>query len=386
MIRSSADRRRRVVPRSDRRARHVVAVGSLRPLAAEAMALGQPVDRLAYRRVAGRCRRGPQRVLVPPGDATALAIAMVELARQRARRRTGRPDVAQRAWLFTLECMIARHEEFYEQLAAGEASRTSRPGRNGHRGRPRRWAAVIQPSRFDKSRGPLRRAITKGPKHDDPQQQHARLVERFNFFMAHRRPMACTFSGIMLVVIAVTFLGRQSYTSEAKLFVRWAWKASRWTHRPAANEQVVDGPGIARVRDRLGLRAAREPHRSGQRRRGRRPGQFSIAAPAFRSPDGEFVRVAEVLRTLQRRRSRPSSTSRITSRSSRRRSLHIINVHVTTLAVRSWPATSSRGSSIRPATPISRSIAPTVRTRFWRRQTGPIARQGGATSRPSSAT
>jgi len=38
--------------------------------------------------------------------------------------------------------------------------------------------------------------------------------------MAHKRPMMLTFSGIMLVAIAVTFLGHKTYTSEAKLFVR----------------------------------------------------------------------------------------------------------------------------------------------------------------------
>ena len=36
----------------------------------------------------------------------------------------------------------------------------------------------------------------------------------------HKRPMVWTFSGIMLVTIAVTFLGPRTYTSEAKLFVR----------------------------------------------------------------------------------------------------------------------------------------------------------------------
>ena len=42
----------------------------------------------------------------------------------------------------------------------------------------------------------------------------------FELLQNHKRPMVWTFSGIMLVTIAVTFLGPRIYTSEAKLFVR----------------------------------------------------------------------------------------------------------------------------------------------------------------------
>jgi polysaccharide biosynthesis protein PslE len=42
----------------------------------------------------------------------------------------------------------------------------------------------------------------------------------YRVLLIHRRPMVWTFSGIMLLTIAVTFFGPKTYTSEAKLFVR----------------------------------------------------------------------------------------------------------------------------------------------------------------------
>ena len=41
-----------------------------------------------------------------------------------------------------------------------------------------------------------------------------------HFVLKHRRAMVRTFSGVMLVVIAITFVGPKKYSSEAKLFVR----------------------------------------------------------------------------------------------------------------------------------------------------------------------
>ena len=48
----------------------------------------------------------------------------------------------------------------------------------------------------------------------------ADTLDLYQVLMAHKRPMVWTFSSVMLVVVAVTFLGPKSYTSEAKLYVR----------------------------------------------------------------------------------------------------------------------------------------------------------------------
>ena len=46
------------------------------------------------------------------------------------------------------------------------------------------------------------------------------ILDLYQVLVQHRRPMMWTFSGIMLVTIAVTVLSQKTYTSEAKLFVR----------------------------------------------------------------------------------------------------------------------------------------------------------------------
>jgi uncharacterized protein involved in exopolysaccharide biosynthesis len=46
------------------------------------------------------------------------------------------------------------------------------------------------------------------------------MSQLYHALLTHKRPMVYTFSCIMLVVIAATFLGQRIYTSEAKLFVR----------------------------------------------------------------------------------------------------------------------------------------------------------------------
>jgi glycosyltransferase involved in cell wall biosynthesis len=108
--------------------------------AAEAMALERPV-------IASRVEGLPEVVgetgiLVPPADPKALARAIIELAadpaRQQALGRRARLRVEER---FTLDLMIARHEEFYERVVAQAKTRrtfsrrsavqdTQRPQRN----------------------------------------------------------------------------------------------------------------------------------------------------------------------------------------------------------------------------------------------------------------
>jgi uncharacterized protein involved in exopolysaccharide biosynthesis len=60
----------------------------------------------------------------------------------------------------------------------------------------------------------------KGQNMIQHEKKPADTLDLYQVLMAHKRPMAWTFSSVMLIVVAVTFLGPKSYTSEAKLYVR----------------------------------------------------------------------------------------------------------------------------------------------------------------------
>lgn len=62
----------------------------------------------------------------------------------------------------------------------------------------------------------------------------------YEILYSHRKPMMWTFSAIMVLTIAVTFLGKKTYTSEAKLFVRLGRESVTMDPTAtAATEQVV---------------------------------------------------------------------------------------------------------------------------------------------------
>jgi glycosyltransferase involved in cell wall biosynthesis len=89
--------------------------------AAEAMTLERPV-------IASRVEGLPEvigetGILVPPANSEALAGAILELAANPARRQAlGKQARARVEQFFTLDRMIARHEEFYERVGSGGAA------------------------------------------------------------------------------------------------------------------------------------------------------------------------------------------------------------------------------------------------------------------------
>lgn len=99
--------------------------------AAEAMALEKPVVASRVDGLPEVIDEGRTGLLVPPADSEALAAAILKLAADPALRRTlgtqGRIRVNE---LFSLERMIARHEQFYERLASPQVARPSTSGRS----------------------------------------------------------------------------------------------------------------------------------------------------------------------------------------------------------------------------------------------------------------
>jgi glycosyltransferase involved in cell wall biosynthesis len=88
--------------------------------AAEAMALRKPVIASNVDGLPEVVEDGRTGILVPPADPKALACAIIELAADPARRRAlGEHGRARVERFFTLDRMIARHEEFYERVIAG---------------------------------------------------------------------------------------------------------------------------------------------------------------------------------------------------------------------------------------------------------------------------
>jgi len=88
--------------------------------AAEAMAVGKPVIASRIEGLPEVVEEGRTGLLVPPADHEALARAIEELAADPARRQLlGKQGRARVEKLFTLERMVARHEEFYERLIGG---------------------------------------------------------------------------------------------------------------------------------------------------------------------------------------------------------------------------------------------------------------------------
>ncbi len=88
--------------------------------AAEAMAVGKPVIASRIEGLPEVVEEGRTGILVPPADSDALARAIEDLAADPARRQLlGKQGRARVEKLFTLERMVARHEEFYERLIGG---------------------------------------------------------------------------------------------------------------------------------------------------------------------------------------------------------------------------------------------------------------------------
>lgn len=99
--------------------------------AAEAMALEKPVVASRVDGLPEVIDEGRTGLLVPPADSQALAAAILQLAADPVLRRSlgsqGRTRVRE---LFSLERMIARHEQFYERVASRNVARPSTSGRN----------------------------------------------------------------------------------------------------------------------------------------------------------------------------------------------------------------------------------------------------------------
>ena len=88
--------------------------------AGEAMAMEKPVIATCIEGLPEVVEAGQTGILVPPADSASLASAILELAADPAHRiamgKRGRARVERR---FTLDRMIARHEDFYECLVGG---------------------------------------------------------------------------------------------------------------------------------------------------------------------------------------------------------------------------------------------------------------------------